>query len=109
MGSYFVSEMTVTAARPSSLGSGSVDLDVTLYCDNTHFGGEWVWNLIRNGELNRRGIWQRLDTENRIAWLAVALWTSAYQRRGRPDSGPGQVLTLDGGCHRHRQLLLRAR
>ncbi|MBF6237054.1 barstar family protein [Nocardia otitidiscaviarum] len=96
MGSYFVSEMTVTTARPSSPDSGSVDLGVTLYCDNACFGGEWVWNLIRDGGMNRRDIWQRLDTENRIAWLAVALWTSAYQRRGRPDSGPGQVFTLDG-------------
>ncbi|GAA5096899.1 barstar family protein [Nocardia iowensis] len=96
MGSYYVSEMTVTAARPSSVVPGSFDLSVTLYCDNAHFGGEWVWNLIRDGRLNRRDIWHRLGTEDRTAWLAVALWTSAYQRRARPDSAPGHVFTLDG-------------
>ncbi|GAB2681545.1 barstar family protein [Nocardia goodfellowii] len=96
MGSYFVYEMTVAAARPSSPDSRLVDLSVTLYCDNAHYGGEWVWNLIRDGRLNRRDIWRGLDTVDRTAWLAVALWTSAYQRRGRPDSAPGHVFTLDG-------------
>ncbi|MBF6178614.1 barstar family protein [Nocardia otitidiscaviarum] len=96
MGSYFVSGMALTGLRPSVLGSGLTDLGVTVDCDNAAYGGEWVWNLIRDGELNRRNIWRGLDAAERTAWLAVALWTSAYQRRGRPDQAAGHVFTLDG-------------
>ncbi|MEV7122057.1 barstar family protein [Kitasatospora griseola] len=96
MGSYFVGEVTVVDAKPSTRGEGLVDLTVTLWCDNALAGADAVWDLIRKGRLSRAGLWHGLGPEDRRAWLSVALWSREYQRQGRPDRPSGQEFTLDG-------------
>ncbi|UNO43643.1 barstar family protein [Streptomyces sp. MST-110588] len=98
MGSYFVNEVTVVAVQPSARahGAGLVDLTVTLWCDQALPGAARMWDLIRTGRLNRTGMWQELDPEDRRAWLSVALRSCEYRRRGKPDFPAGQVFTLDG-------------
>ncbi|OKI25577.1 barstar family protein [Streptomyces sp. CB03911] len=96
MGSYFVNDVTVTNVRPSERGAALVDLVVTLWCEDALPGAERLWDLIRTGRLNRTGLWHGLTPEDRRAWLSVALWSREYRRRGRPDTPPGQVFTLDG-------------
>ncbi|MER6618038.1 barstar family protein [Streptomyces xantholiticus] len=97
MGSYFVSSVTATAAKPSLHGEGLLDVTVRLWSDQLLPGSAWVWELLRTGQLNRKGLWHSLDAEGRKAWLSVALWSRRYQRRKHPkDTAPGQVFTLDG-------------
>lgn len=96
MGSYFVGEVTVVDARPSTRGASLVDLTLTLRCDNALAGAEAVWDLIRKGRLSRAGLWHELGPEDRRAWLSVALWSWEYQRLGKPDRPSGQEFTLDG-------------
>lgn len=96
MGSYFVSEVTVVDAKPSALGTGLVDVTVTLWCQDALPGAERVWDLVRTGRLNRTGMWHELGPEDRHAWLSVALWSREYQRQGKPDAPAGQVFALDG-------------
>ncbi|MEU3556033.1 barstar family protein [Streptomyces fragilis] len=96
MGSYFVNDVTVVDARPSARGADLLDLTVTLWCENALPGAEPVWDLIREGRLDRTGLWRDLTPEGRHAWLSVALWSREYRHRGRPDAPAGQVLTLDG-------------
>ncbi|MHB9856585.1 barstar family protein [Streptomyces krungchingensis] len=97
MGSYFVSDVTATAAKRSPRGEGLLDVTVRLWCDQLRPGSAWVWELLRTGQLNRKGLWHSLDPEGRKAWLSVALWSQRYQRREHPDdAAPGQVFTLDG-------------
>ncbi|MFC7266999.1 barstar family protein [Streptomyces lutosisoli] len=97
MGSYFVNDVTSTAAKASPLGSGLVDVTVQLWCDQTLPGSDWMWELIRTGQLSRKGLWHSLDQPGRRAWLSVALWSSEYQRRGNgADTAPGRVFVLDG-------------
>ncbi|WP_017588695.1 barstar family protein [Nocardiopsis ganjiahuensis] len=96
MGSYFVNEVTVIDVEPSSWGSGLVDLTLTLWCEDALPGAAPVWDLIRTGHLSRTGMWHELASEDRKAWLSVALWSSRYRRRGKPDASAGQVFTVDG-------------
>jgi RNAse (barnase) inhibitor barstar len=97
MGSYFVSNVTATAAEPSQRGEGLLDVTVRLWCEDLLPGSAWVWDAVRTGQLNRKGLWQSLDAGGRKAWLSVALWSRQYQRRERPeDAAPGRVFTLDG-------------
>jgi RNAse (barnase) inhibitor barstar len=97
MGSYFVSNVTATAARPSPRGDGLLDVTVRLWCDELLPGSDWVWALLRTGQLDRKGLWHSLDPEGRRAWLSVALWSRHYQRREHTeDAAPGQVFILDG-------------
>ncbi|RLV64365.1 hypothetical protein STAN_7185 [Streptomyces sp. CBMAI 2042] len=96
MGSYFVNEVTVVDATPSTLGTGLVDVTVTLWCENALPGAERAWDLVRTGQLDRTGMWHELAPEDRHAWLSVALWSREYQRQGKPDAPAGQVFTLDG-------------
>ncbi|MFD8543144.1 barstar family protein [Streptomyces sp. NPDC059649] len=96
MGSYFVNDVTVTAAQPSCLGTDLVDVMVDMWCEEAMPGSGWVWELLRTGRLNRTGRWQQLDAAGRRAWLSVALWSHRYQRRGKPDALAGKVFTLDG-------------
>ncbi|MGW6981436.1 barstar family protein [Streptomyces sp. NPDC054932] len=96
MGSYFVGEVTVTSVVPSGHGAGPVDLTLTLGCENALPGAERVWDLIRTGHLDRTGLWHELVPEDRHAWLSVALWSSEYRRRGKPDAPAGAAFTLDG-------------
>ncbi|AJC53338.1 hypothetical protein GZL_00734 [Streptomyces sp. 769] len=96
MGSYFVNDVTAVAVQPSARRAGLVDLTVTLWCDHALAGAEGVWDLIRTGRLNRKGMWHPLEPEHRHAWLSVALWSWAYQRRGKPDEPAGRTFTLDG-------------
>lgn len=97
MGSYFVNDVTAIAAKASALGDGLVDVTVQLCCDQTLPGSDWKWELIRTGQLNRKGLWHSLDQPGRRAWLSVALRSSEYQRRGnRADIAPGRTLMLDG-------------
>lgn len=96
MGSYFVNEVTVIDAEPSGWGSGLLDLSLTLWCEDALPGSASVWDLIRTGHLSRTGMWHELDSENRKAWLSVALWSSRYRRRGKSDTSAGQVFTVDG-------------
>ena len=97
MGSYFVSNLIATAAKPSLREEGLLDITVRLWCDQLLPGSEWVWELLRTGQLNRKGMWHSLSPEERKAWLSVALWSRQYQRRDHPeDTAPGQVFTLDG-------------
>ncbi|MFI1911252.1 barstar family protein [Streptomyces microflavus] len=97
MGSYFVSNVTATTARPSPRGEGLLDVTVRLWCDQLLPGSAWVWDLLRAGQLNRKGLWHSLDPEGRRAWLSVAMWSREYQRREHSeDAAPGQVFTLDG-------------
>lgn len=97
MGSYFVSGVTATAARPSVHGAGLLDIDVRLWCDELLPGAAEIWDLLRTGNLDRKGLWENLDASGREAWLSVALWSRDYQRRRHPeDATPGQVFTLDG-------------
>ncbi|GAB7029040.1 barstar family protein [Streptomyces sp. NPDC021749] len=96
MGSYFVNDVTVIAVRPSSSGADLVDLTVRMWCGEAMPGSGYVWELIRAGRLNRTGLWRELEAADRRAWLAVALWSHRYQRRGRPDAPAGKVFTLDG-------------
>ncbi|MFD3584692.1 barstar family protein [Streptomyces sp. NPDC058683] len=96
IGSYFVNDVTVVDANPSTCGAGLVDLTMTLWCENALAGAERVWDLVRTGHLNRTGMWHDLAPEDRHAWLSVALWSREYQRQGRPDAPAGQLFTLDG-------------
>lgn len=96
MGSYFVNEVTVVDAKPSALGTGLVDVTVTLWCENALPGAERTWDLVRTGQLNRTGMWHELAPEHRHAWLSVALWAREYQHQGKPDAPTGQVFALDG-------------
>ncbi|MCX4571732.1 barstar family protein [Streptomyces sp. NBC_01571] len=97
MGSYFVSGMTATAATPSVHAGGLFDVTVRLWCDQLLPGSEEIWDLVRTGKLNRKGMWGELDTDGRKAWLSVALWSCEYQRCGQSADAPqGQVFTLDG-------------
>ncbi len=97
MGSYFVNDVTATDAKPSRHGAGLLDITVSLWCDQILPGSEWVWEALRTGQLNRKGLWHSLDAEGRRAWLSVALWSRVYQRREHPDDArPGRVFTLDG-------------
>ncbi|MFF7452571.1 MULTISPECIES: barstar family protein [unclassified Streptomyces] len=97
MGSYFVSGVTATAVRPSVHGDGLFDVEVRLWCDELLPGAAEIWDLLRTGNLDRKGMWEDLDAAGRKAWLSVALWSRTYQRRGHPeDAAPGQVFTLDG-------------
>ncbi|MFJ9530820.1 MULTISPECIES: barstar family protein [Streptomyces] len=95
-GSYFVNEVTVVDATPSALGTGLVDVTVTLWCENALPGAERAWDLVRTGQLDRTGMRHELAPEDRHAWLSVALWSREYQRQGKPDAPAGQVFTLDG-------------
>ena len=97
MGSYFVNGVTPTAAKASNLGEGLVDVTVQLWCDQMLPGSDQMWELIRTGQLNRKGLWHSLDQPGRHVWLSVALWSHRYQRRGhRADLAPGRVFVLDG-------------
>lgn len=97
MGSYFVSNVTAIAAEPSPRGEGLLDVTVRLWCEELLPGSAWVWDAVRTGQLNRKGLWHSLDTEGRKAWLSVALWSRKYRRRERSeDVSPGQAFTLDG-------------
>ncbi|MES9523083.1 barstar family protein [Streptomyces capoamus] len=97
MGSYFVNDLTATAAGPSPAADGLLDISVRLWCDELLPGSAWVWELLRRGELTRKGMWHPLSPEERRAWLSVALASRQYQRRDHPaDSPPGRVFTLDG-------------
>ncbi|WP_246033371.1 barstar family protein [Streptomyces hundungensis] len=97
MGSYFVSNVTATAAEPSQRGEGLLDVTVRLWCEELLPGSAGVWDAVRAGRLNRKGLWHSLDAEGQKAWLSVALSSRQYQRRERPeDAAPGQVFTLDG-------------
>lgn len=96
MGSYFVNWVTVVDVQPSACGADLVDLTVTLWCDDALRGAGDVWDLIREGRLDRTGMWHELDAEGRRAWLSVALWSREYRRRGKADAPSGQVFTLDG-------------
>ncbi|MER6916125.1 barstar family protein [Streptomyces sp. NPDC000594] len=97
MGSYFVSDVIATAAERSRHGEGLLDVTVRLWCEELLPGSAWVWEALRTGQLNRKGLWHSLDAEGRRAWLSVALWTRRYQRRAHPeDAAPGGVFTLDG-------------
>lgn len=95
-GSYFVNEVTFVDAEPSALGTGLVDVTVTLWCENVLPGAERAWDVVRTGQLNRTGMWHELTPEDRHAWLSVALWSGAYKRQGKPDEPAGQVFALDG-------------
>lgn len=97
MGSYFVNDVALIAAKASVLGAGLVDVTVQLWCDQMLPGSDWMWELIRTGQLNRKGLWHSLDQQGRRAWLSVALWSSEYRRRGNSaDIAPGRVFVLDG-------------
>ncbi|MEV2279154.1 barstar family protein [Nocardiopsis sp. NPDC049922] len=96
MGSYFVSGVTVIDVKPSICGVGLVDLTTTLWCENALAGADAVWDLIRQGQLSRTGMWHELAPGARRAWLSVALWSREYQRRGKSATPAGQVFTLDG-------------
>jgi RNAse (barnase) inhibitor barstar len=97
MGAYFVNDVTPTAAKPSTLGADLLDVTVQLWCDQMLPGSDWMWELIRTGQLKRKGLWHSLDQPGRRAWLSVALWSSEYQRRAN-DAGtaPDRVFVLDG-------------
>ncbi|MFB6635597.1 barstar family protein [Streptomyces sp. NPDC056362] len=96
MGSYFANDVTVLDVRASARGTDLVDLTVTLWCENALPGAEQVWDLVRTGRLNRTGMWHELSSEERRAWLSVALWSREYQRRGKPDVPAGHTFALDG-------------
>ncbi|MET9123360.1 barstar family protein [Streptomyces sp. NPDC004528] len=96
MGSYFVSEVTVIDVTPSAHGAHLVDVTVTLGCDHALLGAERAWDLVRTGRLNHTRMWRELSPEDKHAWLSVALWSSKYQRQGKPDAPAGQVFVLDG-------------
>lgn len=97
MGSYFVSNLTATAARPSHREEGLFDITVRLWCDDLLPGSARVWELLRTGELSRKGMWHPLSPADRKAWLSVALWSRQYQHRDHPEGiEPGRTFTLDG-------------
>ncbi|MYU25178.1 hypothetical protein [Streptomyces sp. SID8352] len=97
-GSYFVSGVTATAARPPLHGDGLFDVEVRLRCDELLPGAAEIWDLRRTGHLGRKGMWEELDPVGRKAWLSVALWSRKYQRRGGhpEDASSGRVATLGG-------------
>ncbi|MHC5262664.1 hypothetical protein ACYSUO_32690 [Streptomyces sp. UC4497] len=84
MGSYFVSGMTTTAARSSVHGDGLFDVEVRLWCDELLPGAAEIWDLLRTGNLDRKGMWEDLDAVDRKTWLSVALWSREYRRGGAP-------------------------
>lgn len=94
MGGYFVGELAVTGSRPSTLHPGLVDVTVRLWCDDALPQSGRVWDLIRTGRLDRKGLWRSLGPAGRRAWLSVALFSRGYRPRG--DAPAGQVFTLDG-------------
>lgn len=63
----------------------------------TDIGGiDSLWDLLRTGRLNRKGMWHTLVPEDRHAWLSVALWSRVYRHRGKPDAPAGRTFTLEG-------------
>lgn len=96
MGSYFVGQVTVVDVEPSARGAGLVDVTVTLWCEDALPGADVAWDLVRAGQLDHTGTWHDLASEDRRAWLSVALWSRGYRQRGRPDAPTGQEFTIDG-------------
>ncbi|QKW08698.1 barstar family protein [Streptomyces sp. NA04227] len=97
MGSYFVNDVTVTAAGPSRYGDGLLDLTVSLWCASALPRSGELWDLIRHGRLDRPGMWRSFGPKGRLAWLSVALTSRTYRHRESPeDAPPGQVYVLDG-------------
>lgn len=60
MGSYFVGNVTAAAAKPSLRERGLFDITVRLWCDQLLPGSAWVWESLRTGQLNRKGMWHSL-------------------------------------------------
>ncbi|MEU1087044.1 barstar family protein [Streptomyces sp. NPDC005576] len=96
MGSYFVGGVTVVGVRPSAHGAGLVDLTVELWCGDAVPGSDALWGLVRAGGPDRTGLWHGLSSDERGAWLSVALWSHGYRRRGEPEAPEGRKSTLDG-------------
>jgi len=80
-GTYELTGFLPTSVRMSPGTPGLVDLTIRAYCHAIEEGAGAVWELVRNGRLDRPGLWR---SYGRRAWLSVAL-----NRRVR---GPAGVL-----------------
>ncbi|WP_151483802.1 barstar family protein [Streptomyces albicerus] len=94
VGSYFVADVVVEKAEPSSNGADLMDVTVTLDCEDLLPDAEWPWGLIRAGKLNRIGLWRSLDGAGRHAWLSVALNHHSFRRLS--DARAGTIYEMDG-------------
>ena len=85
---------SVTAARPSPLGGGLLDVsfDAPVTCPIPS-GASRIWDLWRAGRPPRLGLWAGYDSVLRHEWSGAAL---AHHRPGAADRPAGTTYHLDG-------------
>jgi hypothetical protein len=85
---------SVTAARPSPLGEGLLDVTFDAAITNPMpRGAAQIWESWRAGRPARPGLWAGYDPELRQQWSGAAL---AHRRLGMPDQPAGATYHLDG-------------
>ncbi|MCF2525675.1 barstar family protein [Yinghuangia soli] len=89
--------LDIAEVRPSVRFRGRVDLVVTAPAGfRPPPAARPVWELWRNGPPNEPGLWERLDTPGRRAWLHCAVVRGRAYGIGTVDDPPGAVYDLDG-------------
>ncbi|OPG08058.1 barstar family protein [Microbispora sp. GKU 823] len=85
---------TVIGSRPSSLGTGLVDviLDEGLY-EPLPSGAREIWDLWHGGRPTRANLWAGYDRALRHEWSGAALH---HRHHGQPDRPAGYTYHLDG-------------
>jgi len=85
---------TVTATRPSRLGTGLVDIDLDGGVgDPLPHGAREIWNLWHTGRPTRPNLWSGYDRALRNEWCRAAV---THHLHDQPDRPPGCTYDLDG-------------
>ena len=85
---------SVTAACPSSLGEGLLDVTFDAAITNPmRWEASQIWELWRAGRPATPGLWSGYDSDLRHQWSGAAL---AHHRAGTPDEPAGTTYHLDG-------------
>lgn len=85
---------SVTAAGPSPLGEGLLDVTFgAAVTDPMPLGAFQIWELWRGGRPAEPGLWAGYDSGLRHQWSGAAL---AHHRPGEPDKAAGTTYYLDG-------------
>ncbi|MEU8804447.1 barstar family protein [Spirillospora sp. NPDC048819] len=85
---------TVTATRPSRLGTGLVDVDLDRGVnDPLPHGAREIWELWHTGRPTRPNLWSGYDRALRNEWCRAAV---THHRYDRPDRPAGGTYDLDG-------------
>lgn len=85
---------SVTAACPSPLGAGLLDVSFDAAITGPMpSGASEIWELWRAGRPAEPGMWSGYDSGLRREWSGAAL---AHRPRGTPDKPAGTTYSLDG-------------